>query len=63
MSVMRVGTHRVHGGSAVPAALRPHGREPRVRERARDALTVMGFSAAVSLGLALVLLVGSGTWR
>ncbi|MEQ6903712.1 hypothetical protein [Nocardioides sp. YIM 152588] len=60
MSVMRVGTPEVPPTSA---ALRVRAAEPRVRERARDALTVMGFSAGVSIGLALLLLAGSWIGR
>ena len=47
--------------SITPAALTPHLTEgeaiPRVRHQARDAATVMLFSAATSLGVAMLFLV------
>jgi hypothetical protein len=38
-------------------------REPRVRELARDAVTLMAFSAGVSLSVFLVILLGSWLGR
>ncbi len=38
-------------------------REPRVRELARDAVTLMAFSAGVSLSVFLVVLLGSWLGR
>ncbi len=43
---------RTHGPEASGAPAAP----PRVREQARDALVLMAFSAAVSVGCALLLL-------
>ena len=46
--------------SIAPAAPTPHlteGRRPRVRHQARDAATLMVFSAATSLGVATAFLV------
>jgi hypothetical protein len=55
MSVMR----------ALPAevAVDVPAREPRVRERAREAIVLMAFSAAVSVGLTLLLVLSSGVGR
>jgi hypothetical protein len=46
------------GASAAGAAA--DGREPRVRELARDAVTRMAFSAGVSFGVLLLLLLAHG---
>ena len=47
--------------SIAPAAVRPHPTEgrgaPRVRHQARDAATVMVFSAATSVGVAIAFLI------
>ena len=56
MSVMRVSEPAVSG------ELQPRP-QPRVREQARDAVTLMAFSAAVSLGLSVLLLLSFGTGR
>lgn len=57
MSVMR--THPPEAsGAHYPAPLRP-----RVREQAREALVLMAFSALVSVGFAILLLVSTGLGR
>ncbi|WP_435769371.1 hypothetical protein [Nocardioides sp. SYSU DS0651] len=56
MSVTRTHPPELSGG-------RTAGPRPRVREQARDAVVLMAFSAAVSLGCALLLLVSTGAGR
>jgi hypothetical protein len=56
MSVMRVSEPDTSG------RLQPRP-EPRVREQARDVLVLMSFSAAVSIGCSLLLLLSSGLGR
>lgn len=54
MSVMRTHAPDASGERSMP---------PRVREQAREALTLMAFSLAVSLACALVLLFSHGVGR
>ena len=55
----------VMGASTVSTATTAvtDGREPRVREMARDAVTRMAFSAAVSFGVVLLLMIVHGIGR
>ncbi|MFC5728431.1 MULTISPECIES: hypothetical protein [Nocardioides] len=53
MSVMRTYPSETSGG-------RTTSPQPRVRDQAREALALMTFSAAVSVGFALLLLLSSG---
>ena len=59
MSVM--GAHPT--GTAGTVGTVVEDREPRVRELARDAVTLMAFSAGVSLAVFLVVLLGSWLGR
>ena len=56
MSVTRVSRPETSG----PLQARP---QPRVREQAREVLALMAFSAAVSVGFSLLLLLSSGVGR
>ena len=49
--------------SVMGASTATEGREPRVRELARDAVTLMAFSAVVSGGVVLLLLLAHGLGR
>jgi hypothetical protein len=49
--------------SVMGASAATDGKEPRVRELARDAVTRMAFSAAVSSGVVLLLLLAHGIGR
>ena len=49
--------------SVMGASAATEGQEPRVRELARDAVTRMAFSAAVSFGALLLLLAAHGIGR
>jgi hypothetical protein len=53
MSVMRTHPSETSGGRTTTP-------QPRVREQARDVLALMAFSAAISVGLALLLLLSFG---
>ena len=48
---------------SVTSAPEQSGAAPRVRDRAREALVLMTFSAAVSVGVALLLLVAADLGR
>jgi hypothetical protein len=62
MSVM--GAHPTGtAGTAGTVGTVVEDREPRVRELARDAVTLMAFSAGVSLSVFLVVLLGSWLGR
>jgi len=56
MSVMRTHPAEVSVGSSTSP-------RPRVREQARDVLVLMAFSAVVSVGCTLLLLVSTGAGR
>ncbi|WP_181407731.1 hypothetical protein [Nocardioides sambongensis] len=60
MSHLRISSPDL-SGDRIPAAARD--REPRVRDRAREAVVLMVFSAGVSVALTLVVLLGSGLGR